>query len=354
MLDPATRAVDVAVSKTKDRAELLVWMGTAYGRTRVKEQPAPASVAKPKFTTLRPRTLAAYWLRRVQKLIRPWRNVTACLALAAAAGLSAISVADRLDTPATPVTAGLGVVVPAEPPHEEMAALPLKEPEPIAAPAVKMQVEDFERQAREAADVKAALATEREARLSAEAKTAQLTADAAAERQARQAAETAKAELSSELAATRKAKTDAEDAARLAARPTAETAWKTVISPPAAAATDPQPPAALQKPQIEPAKDTKEQATRPDISKKTAAKPAANLAEHEFQEGQRLFASGKLEAARQHFERAAASGSAEAALAAGNTFDPVSLTKAGLKQAGDPARARQWYRRAYELAQSRQ
>jgi TPR repeat protein len=68
-------------------------------------------------------------------------------------------------------------------------------------------------------------------------------------------------------------------------------------------------------------------------------------------QGEKLFAKGDVEEARQRFEQAAKMGMPEAALALGNTYDRVSLAKAGLNVTGDPTRARQWYRRALELAQ---
>ena len=71
-------------------------------------------------------------------------------------------------------------------------------------------------------------------------------------------------------------------------------------------------------------------------------------------EGEELFAKGDLEEARQRFQQAAKMGMPEAALALGNTYDRVSLAKAGLNLTGDPTRARQWYRRALELAQIHQ
>ncbi len=66
--------------------------------------------------------------------------------------------------------------------------------------------------------------------------------------------------------------------------------------------------------------------------------------------GQVHFAKGDLTAARASFNKAFALGLPEAALALGNTFDPVSLAKAGVKNKGDPEAARRWYRRAFELA----
>ncbi len=70
-------------------------------------------------------------------------------------------------------------------------------------------------------------------------------------------------------------------------------------------------------------------------------------------EGQAHFAKGDLTAARAAFAKSFESGLPEAALALGNTFDPVSLAKAGVKAKGDPALARRWYRRAFELAMRR-
>ena len=69
--------------------------------------------------------------------------------------------------------------------------------------------------------------------------------------------------------------------------------------------------------------------------------------------GRAHFATGDLPAARAAFARALDAGLPDAALALGNTFDPVSLAKVGVKEKGDPALARQWYRRAFELAMRR-
>ncbi|WP_135468224.1 hypothetical protein [Crenalkalicoccus roseus] len=66
--------------------------------------------------------------------------------------------------------------------------------------------------------------------------------------------------------------------------------------------------------------------------------------------GEALLALGDISAARRFFERAAAVGSAEAALAAGGTYDPAILR--GLDARGilpDPALAAAWYRRAAAL-----
>jgi TPR repeat protein len=70
-------------------------------------------------------------------------------------------------------------------------------------------------------------------------------------------------------------------------------------------------------------------------------------------EGLAAMANGDVEAARRHFRRLAAEGLPEAALALGSTYDPVSVERAGLASAeADRAQAKQWYRRAIELAQA--
>jgi hypothetical protein len=69
--------------------------------------------------------------------------------------------------------------------------------------------------------------------------------------------------------------------------------------------------------------------------------------------GQDFLANGDLAAARLLLRRAAEAGSAEAALALGTTFDPVTLHRLGAIGAlADPAQARQWYQRAAELGSS--
>jgi len=69
--------------------------------------------------------------------------------------------------------------------------------------------------------------------------------------------------------------------------------------------------------------------------------------------GQDFLANGDLAAARLLLRRAAEAGSAEAALALGTTFDPVTLQRLGaIGAVADPAQARQWYQRAAELGSS--
>lgn len=66
--------------------------------------------------------------------------------------------------------------------------------------------------------------------------------------------------------------------------------------------------------------------------------------------GQDFIANGDLAAARLLLRRAAESGSAEAALTLGTTYDPVMLQRLGaIGTSPDPAQARHWYQRAAEL-----
>ncbi len=65
---------------------------------------------------------------------------------------------------------------------------------------------------------------------------------------------------------------------------------------------------------------------------------------------QDFVANGDMAAARLLLRRAAESGSAEAALALGTTYDPVVLQRLGaIGTTADPAPARRWYQRAAEL-----
>jgi len=69
--------------------------------------------------------------------------------------------------------------------------------------------------------------------------------------------------------------------------------------------------------------------------------------------GDALFGTGDIASARLFYERAADSGSAQAAIRLGETFDPSFLARAGLNGArGDPADALKWYKRARELGAS--
>ena len=91
-------------------------------------------------------------------------------------------------------------------------------------------------------------------------------------------------------------------------------------------------------------------ANLPAAERPPAAPPLNKSAHPDLIAGQAHFTKGDLPAARRAFAKAMDTGLPEAALALGNTFDPVSLAKVGLKDKGDPAAARRWYRRAFELA----
>jgi TPR repeat protein len=66
--------------------------------------------------------------------------------------------------------------------------------------------------------------------------------------------------------------------------------------------------------------------------------------------GDRLLGRGEVAAARALYEKAAAMGSAQAALALGATYDPRRLWSLGVfGMVGNKERAQHWYRRAAEL-----
>jgi hypothetical protein len=69
-----------------------------------------------------------------------------------------------------------------------------------------------------------------------------------------------------------------------------------------------------------------------------------------IKKGQQLLSSGDIAPARLLLQRAALSGSAEAALILGGTYDPAVLREIGvLGFAPNPAKAREWYQKALEL-----
>lgn len=66
--------------------------------------------------------------------------------------------------------------------------------------------------------------------------------------------------------------------------------------------------------------------------------------------GNELLATGDIAAARLMYERAAGSGSGQAAIYLGMTYDPRFLVRIGAQGiAPDPQRASFWYRRASDL-----
>lgn len=69
-----------------------------------------------------------------------------------------------------------------------------------------------------------------------------------------------------------------------------------------------------------------------------------------LRDGDKLLSRGDVAAARAVYERAAALGNAQAALAMGSTYDQRRLWSLGVfGMVGNKQRARQWYQRAYEL-----
>lgn len=88
----------------------------------------------------------------------------------------------------------------------------------------------------------------------------------------------------------------------------------------------------------------------PSSPTSSGSPPSARAGIADLESGRSLFAKGNLIGARQAFEKAARAGLPEGALALGNTYDPVSLGKLGIPFKGDAVVARQWYRRAHEIA----
>ena len=69
--------------------------------------------------------------------------------------------------------------------------------------------------------------------------------------------------------------------------------------------------------------------------------------------GDWLFATGDVDSARLLYERAAEAGEAQGAMRLGESFDPVFLNRAQLRQARpDAGMAVFWYRRARDLGAS--
>jgi hypothetical protein len=81
-----------------------------------------------------------------------------------------------------------------------------------------------------------------------------------------------------------------------------------------------------------------------------AAIPSESAIKEMVRNGDRLVSRGDVAAARALYEKAAALGSAQAALALGSTYDPRRLWSLGVfGMVGNKERAQHWYRRAGEL-----
>jgi len=84
----------------------------------------------------------------------------------------------------------------------------------------------------------------------------------------------------------------------------------------------------------------------------TAASRALDSAEIDIllKQGQQFVAAGDFVTARLVFQRAAEAGNAAAALALGATFDPIVLSRLGVRGVdADVGKARVWYQKAKEF-----
>ena len=370
-----------AEKKNKD-AEVLEWIGTAYGRVRAAHKkpqphkrpsqrpPSQAHVQRGRRWTVR------RWNLTTRTVLRRWRPIALTGALAPfrrheiaigamlVAAMSALWFAQgqNLSEPgpeaalaahSTPAVAQLELS--AEPMAKDIHA---EQDKKITIPEAAEQAKAATRLAEE---TQAQLAREQEARDAAEARAKKLSEDLARQAEARETAERERAKSVAALEAERAARDQAEQAAksakedfdRAAAHDAASAPPAPAVSMPVVPVTSP-PPVAIaaaepEKPLAQPAAPVIE--ARAAVKTANPAPKFSGPAAAVLAEGEKLFGKGDLEAARQNFARAVKMGSPEGALALGNTFDPVSLANAGLKLGGDPARARQWYRRAFELAQ---
>ena len=382
MQDQSTlgRVASQPIAKKKADAEVLEWIGQAYGRVRAahknqKSQQRSQQRSQDAITLLKRRWTARRWIVTARAALPRQRLKLPALtwprsryyALAGVAVLvtviSALSFVQLPDvgTPTAETVLALNAA-PAAVPAEPAAVVKTSEDRTALSEAAQAHEE-----------AKALLAKEQEARNAAEARANQLAEDLSKQSQARDAADQANAKSNTELESERKARVDAErarseaDKARTAAEEAAKFAREALdraassAAPPAQAVLAPvtitsAPPVTLAAaaPEHAAAPAAPQALPPPDVHvvKASAAMPKfTGPAASVLSEGEKLFGKGDLEAARQSFARAAKMGSPEGALALGNTYDPVSLANAGVKEHGDPALAKKWYRKAHELAQ---
>lgn len=372
--------------------EQLVWMGTAYGRraaTKTKSETvrleaADTSLAFRASVTKTSHRLAvrtAYAMRALGQATSTYQHrnyQTAALALlAVCAALAAAAIVQSFvpdnDAPQT-LAASVPVSDTTAAPRSDLAqtaTVAQSEPAPAidpASPAVAVTpapelavAKAALERSNEVADAAAAQSTsaiesERTARLQAEEKATQLSSELALHKTRRENAEASAADMKALLETERKARAEAE----LAARTAQDELMRKVASQ--APASEPQE-ARVAMATPEPAREPITAASRPEPrddrhSAPPPSPPSANISSNStlmtqaLREGQNLLAKGELTAARKQFEKAAVAGLPEGALALGETFDPVALGKAGFQQGGNAARAREWYRRAHELARN--
>jgi hypothetical protein len=295
----------------RDNAELLRWVGTAYGRRDAKSRP-------------RANASAAFHLNQLAQHKRGGIAVLIVLLTVSVMTLVQVQASARfLGFTWTEKTKQMVA------PQAPEAAQPSKD--------VDQRIE-LERAAHEA---RAQLAREHEARVALEAQVGQLVSDLAAQTRDRETAERASADTSVQLVAEQKARVDAEEFAKASK----EALTHIESGAAAAAVTLPRVP---QEAQIEQSWEETARVVNASVN----AAGNSDEASSALLQGEKLLAKGDLEAARQRFEQSAKMGMPEGALALGNTYDPISLAKAGLNLTGDPTRARQSYRRALELAQN--
>ncbi len=315
-----------------EHAEVLEWMGTAYG---VREDIEPVGASNPTADGAHDADPVldhpAAAVSRTASLFNRAASLTSFVSQPAnrraIAGVAAVVFVAAI---AVPVARSW---LSSEQSIDPAAIARLK----ARSPVTSAQDDLVARANREAQDAKAKLAAEQQERRASDRRTSELAALLDAEALARKQVEKASGELSVQLEAERKARREAEQVARLKSQELGQPVEPPANDVAAAAVTD--------------VRSVGRAVAAPVPPIRIDGLPTGIATD--LIEGQKLFAKGDLIAARKHFERVAAKGLPEGALAAGNTFDPVTLAKAGLTQPGDPAKARRWYRRAHELAQAK-
>ena len=348
MLEASKIARDFSDSKKIETGtvEVLEWIGAAYGRQRSGAQDAQSTTAeaptsKHMATNARAALFLNYLKTTAPSLSAPSRQAFAAfvvlLGTVCGAAFQHMWGTEHLRTTIEPMT------------ETYVDASQAVQHSEVQETTEKPALADIEHEVQEA---KSRLAGESQARISAETKAAQLATALAAETLARENAERAATLASVEIAAERKARTVAEEAAN--------SAQEALARAPTNAAPDP----STLLPATPRASPTESSSTANSPPPRQETEQAHNVLQiaatssgrfgGALLEGQKHFAQGDLEGARQYFRRVVKMGFPEGALALGNTFDPVSLSKAGLLGVPrDPAQARQWYRLAHTLAQNR-
>ena len=113
-----------------------------------------------------------------------------------------------------------------------------------------------------------------------------------------------------------------------------------------AAPPDISPPAA---PTAEPVPGSSAPAPSPERNPRLSAGQITELLDR----GDSFLHAGDVASARLFYERAADAGDWQAAIRMGATFDPVFLSRAGVRTVGEPTKAQSWYRHALDLGAPR-